>query len=327
MGGGERFNCGASAGRWAQSTWTAGGEQVEGRVRSIGNLPNEPQARRFGDYLLAQGIRNEVESDTDGSWLIWVLEDEQLGQGRALLEQFRQEPAAPEFSSAAARAEQVRTQEAKEQSAWRRRVHNRRRVFPGAQSIGAGPLTYVLIVACVGVAVLSKLGTDREVLRSLLISVPGGDGFLPEVMRGEVWRLLTPMLIHFSAGHILFNLMWLFSLGSMIETVQGSGRFALLIVIFALGSNLAQFAFTQHPLFGGMSGVNYGLIGYVWLRGRFDRASGLHLDKQSVVLSIVWFFLCFTGWMGPIANWAHAAGLILGMAWGWVSAQIALRNG
>jgi GlpG protein len=68
------------------------------------------------------------------------------------------------------------------------------------------------------------------------------------------------------------------------------------------------------------------LIGYVWIRGRFDRASGLHLDRESVIYSIAWFFLCFTGWVGPIANYAHAGGLLCGMAWGWVSAKIALRN-
>jgi GlpG protein len=72
--------------------------------------------------------------------------------------------------------------------------------------------------------------------------------------------------------------------------------------------------------------VNYGLIGYVWMRGRFDPGSGLHLDKPIVVMAIGWFFLCFTGWVGPVANFAHAGGLILGMAWGWGSARWALRS-
>jgi GlpG protein len=181
-------------------------------------------------------------------------------------------------------------------------------------------------VACVVVAVFSKLGQDREFLLSFFIGLPGAQGFLPEVMNGEVWRLITPMLIHFGLAHIVFNMMWFFNLGSMIESVQGVGRFALLLLVFAIGSNLAQYAFGQSVYFGGMSGVNYGLIGYVWIRGKFDPASGLHLDKQSVVLAVVWFFLCLTGWMGPIANYAHAGGLVLGMAWGWISAQIALRR-
>src|SRR5215471_13798195 len=134
----------------------APGKRIQSGVRSIGHLPNEAQARRFGDYLLARGIRNEVEAEADGTWLIWVLDDEQLEQGRASLEQFRKEPEAAEFSQARIKAEQVRAQEENEQSVWRRGVHNRRHIFPGSQAYRAGPLTYVLIVACVTVAFISK---------------------------------------------------------------------------------------------------------------------------------------------------------------------------
>ena len=268
-----------------QSTWTAGAERVKERVRSIGNLPNESQARLFGDYLLTQGIRNEVEAESDGSCLIWVLDDGQIEAGRGLLERFRQNPAAPEFARQAADADRMRAEEEKSQAEWRRRVHNRRRVFPGMMKYGAGPLTFALVVMSVVIAVYSNIGRNEEFLRPFFISYPvnGESGFLPEVLRGEWWRLLTPMLVHFSIGHILFNMMWLFQLGSMIESAQGSGRFALLVVAFALASNLAQYGLSHyHFKFGGMSGVNYGLIGYVWIRGRCDPASGLHLDKESV---------------------------------------------
>lgn len=294
-------------------------------MRSIGHLPEEKQARLFGDFLLTQGVRSEIERDSDTAWIIWVLDDEQLEATRGLLERFRANPQAPEFSRKAAEAERLRVEEEKAQADWRRRVHNRDRVFPGSRRFGAGLLTYVLVVACVVVAVFSGMGRNEEILGHLLIALPG-DGFLPEVMRGQVWRLFTPVVIHFGLPHILFNMMWLFSLGSMIESRQGSGRFALLVFVFALGSNLAQYLFGSSVFFGGMSGVNYGLIGYVWIRGRFDTASGLHLDQQSVVMAIGWFFLCFSGWVGPIANYAHAGGLLLGMAWGWISAQMALRK-
>jgi GlpG protein len=302
-------------------------DKLQGRVRSIGHLPNEDQARLFSDYLVTKGIRNEVEAEDDGTWLIWVLEDAQLEAGRTLLDRFRRFPAAPEFARDAAAADEVRQKEAEDQKQWRRRVFNRRRVFPGMQSYRAGVLTYVLVVACVAVAVFSNLGANDEVLRHLFISFPAeGDGTLfPEVRAGEVWRLLSPMIIHFGLPHIVFNMMWLFQLGSMIESAHGTNRFAVLIAVFALGSNVLQYLFAG-PFFGGMSGVNYGLIGYVWIRGRFDPGSGLHLDKPSVVMAIGWFFLCFTGWVGPVANYAHAGGLILGMAWGWVSARWALRN-
>jgi len=32
------------------------------------------------------------------------------------------------------------------------------------------------------------------------------------------------------------------------------------------------------------------------------------------------FLICFTGAMGGIANWAHAGGLAVGLAWGYGSA-------
>jgi GlpG protein len=88
-----------------------------------------------------------------------------------------------------------------------------------------------------------------------------------------------------------------------------------------VASNLAQYTFGKGPLFGGMSGVNYGLIGYVWIRGRFDPAAGLHLDRQSLVLALLFFGLCFTGWLGPIANFAHGGGLLLGMAWAFIDSK------
>ena len=304
-----------------------GAERVNRCVRSIGNLPGESQARLFGDYLLTQGIRSEVEVEADGSCLIWVLDDEQIDAARGFLERFRQNPTAPEFARKAADAERLRAEEEKAQADWRKRVHNRKRVFPGMIRYGAGPLTYLLVVLSVVMAVYSKAGTNEDFLRHFFISYPvnGESGFLPEVAHGEWWRLLTPIFIHFGIGHIVFNMMWLFQLGSMIESAQGTGRFALLIVLFALLSNLAQYKFGG-PGFGGMSGVNYGLIGYIWIRGRTDPGSGLHLDKPSVIFSVAWFFLCLTGWAGSVANYAHGAGLLAGMAWGWVSAKIALRN-
>jgi GlpG protein len=294
-------------------------------------LPDEKQARLFG------------EREGDDRWLIWVLDDEQLDAGAELLGKFRADPGAPEFSREAAAADALRKREEQEQAAWRRRVHNRRRVFPGMQQYKAGLISYVLMVACILLAFYSQSvfvnwrdpsqaearNACMELLRPFFISFaePGGAGFLPEVLRGEVWRLFTPMFIHFSVQHIVFNLMWLFQIGSMIESAQGSRRFFLLVAVFSLASNLVQYSVHhQHWNFGGMSGVNYGLIGYVWIRGKFDPGSGLHLDKASVILSIVFFFLCFTGWLGPIANAAHAAGLVCGMAWGWISAKLALRS-
>jgi GlpG protein len=112
----------------------------------------------------------------------------------------------------------------------------------------------------------------------------------------------------------------------MIEGLHGQVRFALIVLGIAGLSNMAQFVQTGWPIFGGMSGVNYGLFGYIWLRGKYDPSSGLYLTPQDKMLMLVWFVICFTNLVGPVANTAHAVGLVAGAVWGRVSAWIALRN-
>ncbi len=68
-----------------------------------------------------------------------------------------------------------------------------------------------------------------------------------------------------------------------------------------------------------MSGVVYGLLGYVWIRGKLDPGSGLYVHPTTVTMMIIWFVACVSGILGPVANAAHAAGLALGMGWGWVA--------
>jgi membrane associated rhomboid family serine protease len=68
-----------------------------------------------------------------------------------------------------------------------------------------------------------------------------------------------------------------------------------------------------------MSGVVYGLLGYIWMKGKYDPGSRLFLHKTTVAFMISWYFLCFTGMFGPIANGAHTAGLVIGVAWGFIS--------
>ena len=74
--------------------------------------------------------------------------------------------------------------------------------------------------------------------------------------------------------------------------------------------------------FGGMSGVIYGLAGYVWVQGKFNRSAGLYLDSQTMTMLMVWLVVCYSGWIGPIANTAHLSGLIVGTVWGFIAAAV-----
>lgn len=141
---------------------------------------------------------------------------------------------------------------------------------------------------------------------------------LAEVKRGQVWRLITPIFLHFNLLHILFNMMALVDIGGLIEMRKGALRLAALVLVSALVSNLAQFAWGhfQSPNFGGMSGVIYALFGYVWMKGRHEPAGGLYLSQRTTTYMLVWLVFCMTGAVGAIANAAHVAGLATGVVLG-----------
>jgi GlpG protein len=114
--------------------------------------------------------------------------------------------------------------------------------------------------------------------------------------------------------------MWVLrDFGSMIEARQSPWHLLSLTVVIGAASNFGQYYLGHGPSFGGMSGVDFGLMGYIWIRGKFDPGSGLFLHPSSVTMMIVWFFACLLGFLGNIANWAHGVGLVMGMAWGYLS--------
>jgi GlpG protein len=292
-------------------------------MRLIGHLESESRARTFGDYLFVRGISNQLEFQKDEGWAIWVNDEDKLEQAARLLAGYRENPRDPKYQSEGKNAPQRRTEEEKEAAEYRKRVRTRGQLFRSLASYGFGPLTLLLIAASVAVFILSRFSNDIEAVRSLLISeqFSGHRDFslmLPEVRHGELWRLFTPMFIHFGWLHIFFNMLWLRDLGSMIEGRQSVLHLAALVVVIAACSNFGQF-YVSGPVFGGMSGVVYGLLGYIWIRGKFDPVSGLFLHPSTVNMMLIWFVLCYTNLLGPVANTAHAVGLGMGTAWGYLS--------
>ncbi|MGB0860295.1 MAG: rhomboid family intramembrane serine protease, partial [Pseudoalteromonas spongiae] len=79
---------------------------------------------------------------------------------------------------------------------------------------------------------------------------------------------LTPTIMHFSAMHLIFNLMWWMYLGDKITEQLGKRFLVLVFMVTALASNWLQFTL-ENANFGGLSGVVYGLLGFCWLYGHF----------------------------------------------------------
>jgi GlpG protein len=177
-------------------------------------------------------------------------------------------------------------------------------------------LTLALIVASVVVALSSSFGADENTLKALFFATPGRAG-LEEIEAGQVWRLVTPIFIHFGPLHLLFNMMWTWDLGREIEARKGLWFLGGFVTVVGVAGNVAQYL-ASGPSFGGMSGVVYGLLAYIWMRNRLDANAGYVLRQYDVITCVGWYFLCWTGLLGPIGNWAHTAGLIGGLAWGYL---------
>lgn len=127
------------------------------------------------------------------------------------------------------------------------------------------------------------------------------------------WRWLSPALLHFSAAHLVFNLLawWLFA--GRIERQLGSFVLLRLSLLAALISNTAQFLL-QDSNFGGLSGVVYAVIGFVWVYGWRFAAQPLRLGRADTIMALLFLGLGFADmlWVNT-ANWAHLFGLLSGM--------------
>lgn len=287
-------------------------------MRLIGHLPEETAARTFGDFLFVQGIDNQVDHEPSDGWGIWVKDEDTLTKAGELLKEYQQNPSDPRFASQRKSAASLRAEKEKAESAYRRKMHSRHDLFRSMAAYGMGPLSLALILISIVVFVLSNFGRDWGQISYLLISTSSATVPLQEVRQGQIWRLLTPIFIHGGVLHIFFNMIWLRDLGSMIEGRQSTRQLLLLVLLIGIFSNVGQY-FVGGPRFGGMSGVVYGLLGYIWIRGKFDPGSGLFLHQMTVVMMLIWYVLCLSGAMPGIANTAHTVGLFMGMGWGYLA--------
>lgn len=275
-------------------------------MRKLKETSDHKEAQDLADFLLVQGIATQVR-ELQGTHSVWVVQEADVVWATELVKEF----SPTEAGSHRAQAEALR----KKQQAEAKPVFTPQRSLGRSAATppwGAGVVGLFLI--CGLVAAVSRLG--QQPTWSLYIAPVDLKLriFLPFDW-SQPWRLVTPIFLHSGLFHLGFNLMWLRQLGSQVESNAGTVRFLLLVVVTAALSNLAQYLLF-HPQFGGMSGVNYALFAYVWMQARYAPKSRYEVTSSTTWLLMVWLVLCGTGLMGPVANAAHAFGLIFGLAFG-----------
>ncbi|HET8815992.1 MAG TPA: rhomboid family intramembrane serine protease [Pseudidiomarina sp.] len=185
----------------------------------------------------------------------------------------------------------------------------------------AGAVTFGFAILVVAV----YLGLQTPAAESLFATLRISDYFdvFPWT---QPWRLITPALLHFSLMHILFNVFWWWYLGGRFEKLYGSVWLILALVVIAVISNVAQFL-VGGPYFGGLSGVVYGLFGCAVVLAWQRPTHPLFLPPGLIGFMLVWLVLGYTDllWVN-VANTAHTAGLLSGLAFGASMRLLALRK-
>ncbi|GMM68513.1 rhomboid family intramembrane serine protease GlpG [Alteromonas sp. MTD1] len=262
-------------------------------------------AHLLANYLTSQGLPASVTSSSQRNEFIVVLANAgHRQQAQQIAEDFLANPQHPKY----------------QQAAWDKGQNVDLAPSESAFSIQnvvsdaiKAPFTSAVFLLCVVVYVLSFLGLFGPIAQQLLMQPLG-----TVAQTNEWWRLLGPAFIHFSALHIIFNLLWWSMLGAKIERTFGVSMLFIVFMVSAIVSNMAQSFFTQPVqgnllLFGGLSGVVYAVMGFVWWCGWLRPSWGVSLPNSIVGFMLVWLVLGYADilWVS-MANAAHTAGLFSG---------------
>ncbi|MBL0499092.1 rhomboid family intramembrane serine protease GlpG [Aeromonas caviae] len=264
-------------------------------------LGDARMAQALVDYLATLGIPCELTQSELGV-SVWLADERRLAQAQQEVKRFLSEPNHPRYMEASWQSGHADA----------RIDYSKGMTDPVTDFLHqAGPLTLVVIIACLAIYALDAIGLP-------IFDELAFHPTLAQFTDWQAWRYVTPAFIHFSVLHLVFNLLWWWYLGGQIEQRLGSGKLFILLIVGAALPNIAEF-FVSGPRFGGLSGVVYALLGYSWLRTRLQPDCGLAMPPALMGFMLVWLVLGFLDMLGtPTANMAHLVGLLVGLAQGWL---------
>lgn len=175
------------------------------------------------------------------------------------------------------------------------------------------PATIILVVlnALVFLAV-EFTGFSQDTVHML----DWGAAYTPCIVEeGETYRIFTSMFLHFGIEHLINNMLVLFVLGSRLERVIGSLRFAVIYFLGGIAGNVVSLLYDlkqgEAAVSAGASGAVFAVMGGMILvvlcnKGRLEDLS----MRQILVLSVFSLYFGFTS--SGVDNAAHLGGFLAG---------------
>ncbi|MEC1664314.1 rhomboid protease YqgP [Bacillus halotolerans] len=127
------------------------------------------------------------------------------------------------------------------------------------------------------------------------------------IAAGEWWRLLTPIVLHIGLAHLAFNTLALWSVGTAVERMYGSGRFLLIYLAAGITGSIASFVFSPYPS-AGASGAIFGCLGALLYVAVSNRKMFLKTIGTNIIV-IILINLGFGFAVSNIDNSGHIGGL------------------
>ncbi len=142
------------------------------------------------------------------------------------------------------------------------------------------------------------------------------------ILSGQLWRLVTPILVHGSIAHIGFNMYALYIFGKNLEYQYGHGRFLLLYLLGGFAGNVVSFVLTPNPSLGASTAI-FGLLSaqgvFIYRNRKFFG------NRARPILNNIIFILginLILGLSPMIDNWGHLGGLIGGLVFAWTAGPL-----
>lgn len=143
------------------------------------------------------------------------------------------------------------------------------------------------------------------------------------IIRGELWRLFTPVFLHGGLLHIGFNMYALYIFGPGLERHYGHWRFLILYLLSGFSGNVFSFLFSAAPSLGSSTAI-FGLLGaegvFLYQNRQIFGRNAQRALGNIVLIAVI--NLAIGGVSLGIDNWGHIGGLLGGTLFSWFAGPL-----
>jgi len=138
------------------------------------------------------------------------------------------------------------------------------------------------------------------------------------ISNGEWWRIVTPIFMHTSFIHLLFNSCTCIIFAPPLEHLLGKNRFLFLYISAGVFANIATFFLEPLTYVHiGSSGAIFGLFGFLLFLAIFKKYL-LSKDHAQMIIIIGILALVFSLTEVNVNIVAHIAGMLFGVIYGFI---------